>query len=120
MRVFLDSVEESSLRRWGTALWKQSRPGGGRFILQMRQNSLNHRRIFNASNDLDLTCAPLSGLDVDIEHPLESLHPGHRRMALDRRLVQPVFPGSLTRFSPPTPLADVTRMQNLLLGANTP
>jgi len=30
------------------------------------QDSLNHRRIFNASNDLNLTGAPLAGLDVDI------------------------------------------------------
>jgi hypothetical protein len=29
----------------------------------MRQNSLDYRRIFNASNDLDLTTAPFAGLD---------------------------------------------------------
>jgi hypothetical protein len=78
---FPDSVEESSLRR-RTVLWKQSRPGGGRPTLQMRQNSLNHRRIFNADNDLDLPGAPLAGLNLDIKNSLEPLHPCHRSMAL--------------------------------------
>jgi hypothetical protein len=93
MNVFMASVEEACLRWRRTVLWQQGRPDGRRFILQMRQDSLNHRRIFNAAvrrldNDLDLPGAPLAGLDVNVEHPFESLHPGHRRMALGGRLVQ--------------------------------
>jgi hypothetical protein len=99
----MESVEEACLR-WTTILWKQSRPDGGRFALQMRQNPLDHRRVFNAGDDLDLPGAPLAGLDVDIEHPLQPLHPGHRRMALGGRLVQPVFPGRLTPLASPAPL----------------
>jgi hypothetical protein len=30
------------------------------------QDFLNHRRIFNAGNDLDLTGAALTGLDIDV------------------------------------------------------
>ena len=78
MRVFLDSVEESSLRRWRTVLWTQSRPGGGRFSIQVGQNLLDNRWVFNTGNDLDLTGTALAGLDVDVEHSLEPLHPGHR------------------------------------------
>ena len=62
----LDSVEESGLRRWRTALWTQSRPGGGRLAIQVGQDYLNHRRIFNASNDLELTGAALAGFNIDI------------------------------------------------------
>jgi hypothetical protein len=69
----------------------------------MRQNSLNHRRIFNAGNDLNLPGAPLAGLDVNIEHPFEPLHPGHRHMALRRHLVLPALPGGLTPLAPPAP-----------------
>jgi hypothetical protein len=47
----MESVEAACLR-WPTILWKQSRPGEGRFTLQLRQDSLDDRQIFNASNDL--------------------------------------------------------------------
>jgi hypothetical protein len=77
--------------------------------------------LFNAGNDLDLTTAPLAGLDVNVEHPFEPLHPGHRRMALGGRLVQPVLPCRLTPLASPAPLhAGVTRTRSLLLGAKTP
>jgi hypothetical protein len=89
---FPDSVEESSLRR-PTVLWEQGRPGGRSSIVQVGEDSLDDSRIFNAAvrrldDDLDLPGAPLAGLDVNVEHPFESLHPGHRRMALGGRLVQ--------------------------------
>ena len=61
----MESVEQPRLR-WRTVLWTQSRPGGGRFSIQVGQNLLNHRRIFNASNDLDLPGAAPTGLDIDI------------------------------------------------------
>jgi hypothetical protein len=87
MSVFLVSIEKSRLWWRRTVLWKQSRPGGGRFILQMRQNSLNHPRIFNAGDDLDLPSTALAGLDIDVKYTLEPLHPRHRRMALGGRPV---------------------------------
>jgi hypothetical protein len=64
---------ETSLRWRRTVLWKQSRPDRGLFALQVRQDSLDHRRAFNAAvrrldDDLDLPCAPLAGLDVNVEH----------------------------------------------------
>jgi hypothetical protein len=81
------SVEEPGLRR-RPPLRQHRQLGGGLFALQMRQNPLDHRRVFNAGNDLDLTTAPLAGLDVNVKYAFESLHPGHRRMALGGRLVQ--------------------------------
>ena len=62
--VSMESVEKPRLR-WRTALWTQSRPGGGLFALQMRQNPRDYRRVFDASDDRDLPRAPLAGLDVD-------------------------------------------------------
>ena len=44
----------------------------------MGEDLLDHHRILNAGNDLDGTAAFPAGLDVDGEHPLESLRPGHR------------------------------------------
>jgi hypothetical protein len=38
----------------------------------------------------NLPGAPTAGLDI--EHPLEPLHPGHRRVALGRAIVQPTVP----------------------------
>ena len=35
------------------------------FALQIRQNSLDNGQVFNTGNDLDLTVAPLAGLDID-------------------------------------------------------
>jgi phosphoribosylglycinamide formyltransferase 2 len=67
------------------------------------QDSLNGGRIFNAGDDLDLPGAPLAGLDVNVEHPFESLHPGHRHVALGGRLVQPVLPGKLAPLASPSP-----------------
>ena len=61
----MESVEKPRLR-WRSVLWTQSRPGGGRLAIQVGQDSLNHRRIFNASNDLDLPGAALTGLDIDV------------------------------------------------------
>jgi hypothetical protein len=98
----MESVEETGLR-WRTVLWTQSRPGGGRLAIQVGQDSLNHRRIFNASNDFDLPGAALTGLDIDVEYSLQSLHPGHRRVALSGRLVQPIFPCGLTLLATPAP-----------------
>jgi hypothetical protein len=49
----MESVEEACLRR-RTALRQHRQLGGGLFALQMRQNSLDYRRVFNASDNLDV------------------------------------------------------------------
>jgi hypothetical protein len=97
------SVEQPGLRR-RPFLRQHRRISREHFALQMRQNSLDYRRVFNAGNDLDLTTAPFAGLDIDVKDTLEPLHPGHRLVALVRRLVQPVSPGRLTPLAPPAPL----------------
>jgi hypothetical protein len=113
------SVEEACLR-WTTILWKQSRPDGGRFALQMRQNPLDYRWVFNAGDDLDLTGTALAGLDIDVEHSFEPLHPGHRHMALRRRLVLPAFPGGLTPLAPPSPPRRRNTHTKLAIGGEMP
>ncbi len=47
------------------------------FLRQMRQYGLDHHRVFNAGNDVELTSAVLAGGHIDIEDPLEVLRPGH-------------------------------------------
>jgi hypothetical protein len=64
----MESVEEACLR-WCPFLRQHRQLAGRLFGLQMRQNSLDNRQIFNASDDLDLPRAPLAGRDIDIEHP---------------------------------------------------
>ena len=61
----MESVEEACLR-WRTALRQHRQLAGRLFALQMRQNSLDYRRIFNAGDDLDLPRAPLAGLDINV------------------------------------------------------
>ena len=68
----MQSVEEACLRR-RPPLRQHRQLGGGLFALQMRQNSLDYRRIFNAGNDLDLTTAPFARLDIDVKYTLEPL-----------------------------------------------
>lgn len=64
---------------------------------------------------------PLAGIDIDVECSLESLHPGHRHMALRRRLVQPVSPGRLTLLASPAPFhAGVTSTRKLAIGGEDP
>ena len=115
----MQSVEQSSLR-WRTVLCTQSRPGGGRLAIQVGQDSLNHRRIFNASNDLDLPLTALAGLNINIEHSFEPLHPRHRDVAIVRRLVLPVFPYRLTPLASPTPLRRCHPDTKLTIGGENP
>ena len=58
----MQSVEKPGLWR-PTALRQHHQLGGGLFTLQMRQNPLDNRWVFNASNDLDLPLTALAGLD---------------------------------------------------------
>ena len=60
--------------------------------------------LFNAGNDLDLPGAPLTGLNINIEHAFEPLHPGHRLVALGWRFIQPALLGRLTPLAAPAPL----------------
>ena len=48
----------------------------------MVQNLPDDRWIFNAGNYLGRTTADPAGRNVNIEHPFQSLSPGHRNMAL--------------------------------------
>ena len=70
-QVIRESVEQPGLW-WRTTLRQYHRIGRGCFAIQMGQDSLDHRRIFNAGNNLNLPRTTLAGLDIDIEHPLES------------------------------------------------
>jgi hypothetical protein len=63
----MESAEKPGLRR-RTFLRQYRRIGGGCLAIQMRQNPLDYRRVFNASNDLDLPRAPLAGLDLDVNN----------------------------------------------------
>jgi hypothetical protein len=51
---------------------------GFSFALQVSEDLLDHRRIFDAGDDFHRATAFLAGLDVDIENALEALRPGHR------------------------------------------
>jgi hypothetical protein len=63
---FMETVEKLGHLdglRWRTALRQHRGLGGECFVVQMRQDFLNNGRIFNASNDLDLHRAALTGLE---------------------------------------------------------
>jgi hypothetical protein len=62
------STEDTSLGRGSAVLRQQRRLARGCFAVQMRPDSLSHRGVFNASNDLDLPRAPLAGLDLDVNN----------------------------------------------------
>ena len=92
-RPWQHSYERSNNSICGGAL-----PGGGWAVLlettfstKVPKNLLNCDRVFHASNDLDWTFALLTDLDVNIEYPFQSLHPGHRDMALRLCLIFPCF-----------------------------
>ena len=58
----MESVKKPGL--WWRPFLRQHRQlGGGLFALQMRQDSLDYRWVFNGGNDLDLPGAPLAGLE---------------------------------------------------------
>ena len=43
----------------------------------MGEDLLDHHRIFDAGDDLDLACASLAGFNVDVEYALQSARPRH-------------------------------------------
>ena len=100
----------SPCARWGSGGWYQVWLGRGfRFLPpQVRQDSIDGLLVLDAGNDPDSTSAMPAGLNVNIEDSLQSLRPGHRRVALCRcpyfricaRLQLLATPG---RCDPPTP-----------------
>ena len=61
----IESVEQPGLWR-RTALRQYHRIGRECFAIQVGQDSLDNRRVFNTSNDLDLPLTALAGLDIDV------------------------------------------------------
>jgi hypothetical protein len=54
-----------------------------RFLfLEVSQYLFDNERVFNTGNDLNLSASTLSGFNVDIENPFQSLHPGYRYVPL--------------------------------------
>jgi len=51
---------------------------------QMIQYPLNHRRVFDARDDLDRSSALRASFDIYLKNPLEALRPLHRRALLGR------------------------------------
>jgi hypothetical protein len=52
---------------------------------KVRENPLDHRRLLDAGDDAQPAAALPAGLDVDGEHPLEALRPGHPLLPIDGR-----------------------------------
>ena len=48
----------------------------------MIEDLADDQRVFNAGNDLHWAAANMAGFDIDAEHALEPLCPGHGGMAL--------------------------------------
>ena len=42
-------------------------------VVEMRQDALDHGRIFDAGNDLHLPATGFADLDIDLEHALQTL-----------------------------------------------
>ncbi len=59
----------------------------------MSEDLLDHQRILDAGDDPDGATAGSAGLDVDVEHPLQALSPGHRNAAFARRFLFPSSAG---------------------------
>ena len=57
---------------------------GRRVPIQVGKNFLDGYRVLDAGDDFDSTAALTAGFDVDVEHSLEALRPGHGRMAFGR------------------------------------
>ena len=66
----------------------------------MGQYHLDDHRVFDAGDHFDGTTADSAGLNVNIEHPLESLCPGHRHMALRGRFLILILCSFLTALAP--------------------
>ena len=55
---------------------------GGLFLVaQMSQNSVDDVLVLNTSNDFDGPAAATADLNIDVEHTLEPLCPGHNTVS---------------------------------------
>ena len=52
-------------------------------VIEMRQDTLDHRGIFARGNHLHLSTTGCAGLEVPLEHALQAVCPTHRRGAID-------------------------------------
>jgi len=75
-------MSAKQIRRWRPACRPQTRWIRGVLSLQMGENLLDDRRIFDAGNDPHRPTAGTAGFNVDVEHPFQALRPGHRCPAL--------------------------------------
>jgi hypothetical protein len=72
----IPAVKQSRHRR-GPAV---RQPGGFRgsgFLIQVSKYLVDHRRVFDAGNDADITAAFTASFNVDVEYTLESLRPAY-------------------------------------------
>ena len=69
----------------GRTVWRQG--GGLSAPVEVFEDLFDHGRIFDARDHLDRTAAVVTGLDIDLEHPLQTLRPGHRDVAGGRWFV---------------------------------
>lgn len=63
---------------------------GGGFLLQLLEDVRDHRWVLNAGDHFDLSVAELTHLNINIEHALDTLHPGHDAIPFFRALIKPV------------------------------
>ena len=75
------SVEQTRLGRRPASFRR------GAFLIEVGEDLLDHHRIVDAGDDPHRPAAFTAGLDVDIEHPLETLRPAHRCPSLGRGLL---------------------------------
>ena len=61
------------LLRRGTREGSEGRGRGLDVSVEVLKDLFDHRRIFDARDDLDRATTVLAGLDIDLEHPLQSL-----------------------------------------------
>ena len=119
-------VSAKQVSRWRPACRPQTCWSRGKLFLQVGQYLIDYRRVFNAGNHLHRATAFTAGLNVDIEHPLETSPPGAYfwcAQLIDARRSAEVcsWPSSETLGLLPLPrLAGVTAARRLLFGANTP
>ncbi len=80
------SCEKRQRGRWRPGWGHQEGPGRDILFLlaKMSQDPVDDVLLLDASDDFDSPPAATANLNVDIEHTLESLGPGHSSMALGR------------------------------------
>ena len=63
-----------------------SRKNGDLTVVERGQHALEHGRRFDGGNDLHFSATGFARLDVNLEHALQTLRPGHCRVASCRAL----------------------------------